>query len=92
MYLVGTVLGYALTLFILVLLARVVFDWASVLMTSVPPWARRGRELTHAATEPVIAPARRVLRPVRAGGMSLDLAFTAVFILAIILRSIAFSL
>lgn len=91
MSLIGTVLGYALTLFILVLLARVVLDWANVL-TSVPPWARRARDLTHTATEPVIAPARRVLRPVRAGGMGIDLAFTAVFIVAIILRSIAFSL
>jgi YggT family protein len=35
---------------------------------------------------------RRVLRPVRAGGLSIDLAFTAVFIAVLILRSIAFSL
>jgi YggT family protein len=92
MSLIGTVLGYALTLFILVMVARVIFDWARVLTVRVPPWARRAGELTHTVTEPVLAPARRVLRPVRAGGMSIDLAFTAVFILAIILRSIAFSL
>jgi YggT family protein len=48
--------------------------------------------LTHAGTEPVLAPVRRVLRPVRAGGISIDLAFTAVFVVALILRSIAFSL
>jgi YggT family protein len=48
--------------------------------------------LTHAWTEPVIGRVRRVLRPVRAGGLSIDLAFTAVFIAALILRSIAFSL
>jgi YggT family protein len=48
--------------------------------------------LSHAVTEPVIAPVRRVLPPVRAGGMSLDLGFTVVFILVLILRSIAFSL
>jgi YggT family protein len=35
---------------------------------------------------------RRVLRPVRAGGLSLDLAFSAVFILALILRGVAFAL
>ncbi|HEX3590086.1 MAG TPA: YggT family protein [Pseudonocardiaceae bacterium] len=91
MSLIGTVLGYALSAFLLVLIARVILDWAMVL-TSVPPWAARGRRLAHAATEPVIAPARRVIRPVRAGGMSIDLAFTAVFIVALILRSIAFSL
>jgi YggT family protein len=91
MSLVGTVLGYALTAFLLVLIARVVLDWAAVL-TRVPPWAVRGRRLTHAATEPVIAPARRVLRPVRAGGLSVDLAFTVVFIVVVVLRMIAFSL
>lgn len=91
MSLIGTVLGYALSAFLLVLIARVILDWAMVL-TSVPSWALRGRRLAHAATEPVIAPARRVIRPVRAGGMSIDLAFTAVFIVALILRSIAFSL
>jgi YggT family protein len=48
--------------------------------------------LTHTWTEPVIKPVRRVLRPVRAGGLSIDLAFTAVFIAALIVRSIAFSL
>lgn len=40
----------------------------------------------------MISPVRRVLRPVRAGGLSIDLAFTAVFVVALILRSIAFSL
>ena len=48
--------------------------------------------LAHRATEPVIAPVRRVLRPVRTGGMSIDVAFTVVFFVAVILRSIAFSL
>jgi YggT family protein len=52
----------------------------------------RARVLTHVGTEPIIAPVRRVLRPVRAGGISIDLAFAAVFIAALILRSIAFSL
>lgn len=91
MSLVGTLVGYALTLFVLVLVARLVLDWVRV-ATVGPPWVRRACGLTHAATEPVIAPVRRMLRPVRAGGLSIDLAFTAVFIVALILRSIAFSL
>jgi YggT family protein len=33
-----------------------------------------------------------VLPPVRAGGIGIDLAFTLVFIVAIILRQVAFSL
>ena len=91
MSLIGTVLGYALTAFLLVLVARMVLDLATM-VTSVPPWAARGRRLTHAATEPVLAPARRVLPPVRAGGMAIDLAFTVVFLVALILRSVAFGL
>jgi YggT family protein len=91
MSLVGILLGYALTAFILLLIARLVLDWAGVLAGS-PRWAGRGRMLTHAWTEPVIAPVRRVLRPIRTGGLSIDLAFTAVFVVALILRSIAFSL
>jgi YggT family protein len=91
MSLIGALVGYALTAFILLLLARMVLDWSGVLANG-PQWASRARELTHAWTEPVIAPVRRVLRPVRAGGLSIDLAFTAVFIAVLILRSIAFSL
>jgi YggT family protein len=91
MSLIGTLLGYALTLFELVLIARLVLDWVRVLATG-PRWTGRARMVTHALTEPVIAPVRRVLRPIRAGGMSIDLAFTAVFVAVLILRSIAFNL
>ena len=91
MGLIGALLGFALTVFILVLIARLVVDWAGVLANG-PGWVPRARRLTHAATEPVIAPVRRVLRPIRAGGFSIDLAFTAVLIAALILRTIAFSL
>ncbi len=91
MSLIGTLLGYVLTLFILVLLVRMVLDWTGVLANG-PQWASKARELTHAVTEPVIGRVRTVLRPVRVGGIGIDLAFTAVFIAALILRSIAFSL
>ena len=92
MDLIGAVLGYVLTLFILVLIARMVLDWTRVLTSSAPPWVARARDLSHAVTEPVIEPLRRRMRPVRAGGLSIDLAFTVVFIAALVLRSIAFSL
>jgi YggT family protein len=91
MSLIGTLLGYVLSAFILLLIARLVLDWAGVLRVG-PGWVGRARVLTHAGTEPVLAPVRRVLRPVRAGGVAIDLAFTVVFVVAIILRSIAFSL
>jgi YggT family protein len=91
MSLIGALVGYALSAFILVLLARMVLDWSGVLANG-PQWAGRARQLTHAWTEPVIGRVRQVLRPVRIGGIAIDLAFTAVFIAALILRSIAFSL
>jgi YggT family protein len=91
MNLIGALLGYALTVFLLLLIARLILDWLGVL-THGPGWVSRARALTHAGTEPVIAPVRRVLRPVRAGGLSIDLAFAAVFVVVLILRSIAFSL
>ncbi|ATL66487.1 YggT family protein [Nocardia terpenica] len=91
MSLIGALIGYLLTAFILLLIVRMVLDWAQML-NDTPPWMHRARAFTHAWTEPVIGPVRRVLRPVRAGGLSIDLAFTAVFIGALILRTIAFSL
>jgi YggT family protein len=91
MTLIATLLGYALTAFILLLIARMVLDWAGVLANG-PPWVSRARALAHVGTEPVISPVRQVLQPVRAGGLSIDLAFTAVFVVALMLRSIAFSL
>jgi YggT family protein len=91
MSLIGTLLGYVLTLFILLLVARMVLDWARML-TSSPAWVGRARQLAHAGTEPVLAPVRRRLPPIRAGGIGIDLAFTAVFVVALILRSVAFSL
>ena len=91
MSLIGALIGYALTAFILLLIVRMVLDWSGVLANG-PQWASRARRFTHTWTEPVIGRVRQVLRPVRVGGVAIDLAFTAVFIAALILRSIAFSL
>lgn len=88
---VGLVLGWVLTLFVLVMLVRLVLDWVA-LVRATPFWVRRARALSHAGTEPVLAPVRRVLPPLRAGGVGIDLAFTVVLIVALILRSVAFSL
>jgi YggT family protein len=89
--LVGTLLGIVLTVFIVVMIVRLVLDWVAV-ATRMPPWLRQVGRLTHAATEPVIAPVRRVLRPVRFGAVAIDLAFTVVFVVALILRAVAYSL
>jgi YggT family protein len=91
MSLIGTLLGWILTVFIVVMVARMILDWAGVVGRG-PWWVGRARALSHAGTEPVIAPVRRLLPPLRAGGLGIDLAFTVVFVLALILRTVAFSL
>jgi YggT family protein len=86
---VAGVLGIVLLLFELVLIARMVVDWVGVLS---PVGGRSGldqaRRITQGITEPVISPVRRVLKPVRLGSVSLDLAFTAVFVAVIVLRTV----
>ncbi|MEV6769968.1 YggT family protein [Nocardia sp. NPDC051030] len=92
MSLIGLLLGWALTVLILVLLARMVLDWIGTLSTDPAPWVGKGRALTYRWTEPLLAPVRRVLPPIRTGGLSIDLAFTVVFILALVLRSVFFAM
>ncbi len=84
---VGSLLGFVLLLFMIALIARAVLDWTGVL-SSGGEGVRRAREVSHRVTEPVIAPVRRVLKPVNLGGVQFDLAFTVVFIGTLILRSI----
>jgi YggT family protein len=92
MSLIGSLLGLVLLLFGLVMVARLIVDWVGVLADPRASWVGGARRVTHAITEPVIAPVRRVLPPVRAGSVSFDLAFTVVFIAVWVLRAIALSL
>ena len=98
MGLLGSLLGLVLLLFLLLLIARALLDWVGVLSArSAGPSGGgvlllKAREVTYRLTEPVIAPVRRVLKPVNLGGVQLDLAFTVVFIATLILRSVVTSL
>jgi YggT family protein len=66
-----------------------VVDWVGVLSpSSGGSGLYQARRITHAITEPVLGPVRRVLKPARFGSVSVDLAFTAVFVTVIILRSV----
>lgn len=86
---VGSLLGTLLLIFELVLIARIVLDWVGVLSPgSSSGGLVRARGFVHAVTEPVIAPVRRVVRPLRIGSVSLDLAFTIVFLAVLVLRSV----
>jgi YggT family protein len=84
---VGALLGTVLLLVELVLIARVVLDWVGVLAPNGGSGILRARAVTHRLTEPLIAPVRRVIPPLRVGGMAIDLAFTIVFLAVIVLRA-----
>ncbi|MFI6099583.1 YggT family protein [Lentzea sp. NPDC051213] len=84
---IGFVLYWLLTLFILVMIGRMIVDWA-ITFQARSDWVFKVRRVTHSVTEPVLEPVRRVLPPVRFGGFGLDLAFTLVFFAALILRAI----
>ncbi|MHA6629579.1 YggT family protein [Pseudonocardia sichuanensis] len=89
---VGTLLGTLLLLFQLVLVARAVVDWVAALSSGPEPgWRSTARRVTHAATEPVLAPVRRVLPPLRAGSVGIDLAFIVVFVATVLLRLVVTS-
>jgi YggT family protein len=92
MSVIGTLLGFVLLLFLIVLVARAVLDWTGVLGAGAEGWVGRARQLSHTMTEPVLGPVRRVLKPVRVGSVQIDLAFTVVFFAALVLRSVVVSL
>jgi YggT family protein len=89
---VGALLGLVLLVFELILVARVVLDWVGVLAPGGVGGVVRARGWVHTVTEPVIAPVRRVVRPVRLGPVSIDLAFTAVFVAVVLLRAVVLAL
>lgn len=81
----------ALLLFELLLIARIVLDLVSVLARPGTGYDERlepVRQVVYRLTEPVLAPVRRVVRPVRMGGVSFDLAVTLVFVTVVVLRQL----
>jgi YggT family protein len=89
---VGALLGLVLLIFELILVVRVVLDWVGVFAPGGGGGVVTARRWTHAVTEPVIAPVRRVLPPLRLGAVSIDLAFTVVFLAVVVLRGVVLTL
>ncbi|WP_380169004.1 YggT family protein [Jannaschia sp. R86511] len=84
------VLGFVLLLVEVVLIARVVVDVSVLLAGPAVHGSLRARAggAVVALTEPVLAPVRRVVPPVRVGPVSLDLAFTVVFVAVLLARGL----
>ncbi|MCW2642879.1 MAG: hypothetical protein JWP76_5185 [Dactylosporangium sp.] len=83
-----------LLLFQVVLLARAALDWTAAFAGPSAPGSVRGRlsAALRAVTEPVLAPVRRILPPLRLGSVALDTSFIAVFVAVLLLRRIVLSL
>ncbi|AIF40559.1 MULTISPECIES: YggT family protein [Dermacoccus] len=77
---VRTALATVLDVFFVLLIARLVFDWIQVFARQ---WTPRGvvlvvAEAVYTVTDPPIKAVRRVVPPLRLGGVGIDLAFLIV--------------
>ncbi|WP_328796220.1 YggT family protein [Marisediminicola senii] len=89
--LVATIAYFALLLFFLSMWARFILDLAR---TFARNWRPTGvilivAEFVFTITDPPIRAVRRVIPPIRLGGIALDLAWTVVFLAVLILMSVA---
>ncbi|GAA4587394.1 YggT family protein [Actinoplanes octamycinicus] len=84
------IISLALLIVQFLLIARAVLDWSAVLAGPAMPGSLRSRVSggVFAVTEPILAPVRKLIPPLRAGGVSIDLAFIIVFFAVTILRSL----
>ena len=84
---VREVLGFVVFLYFLVLIGRVVFDWIRIFAKE---WRPRGAALPvaepiYTLTEPPLRAPRKVIPPLRLGGVALDLSFMVLFFIVYIL-------
>ena len=88
---VGLTLWTVLTVFVGLMLIRLVVDWVQMFARS---WSPRGPvlfvlEIVFSATDPPILFIRRFIPPLRLGAVSLDTSFLIVLIIVYLLRAIA---
>lgn len=88
-YILGAV-KFVIWLFLIVLIIRLVLDWVQMFARD---WRPRGAvlvgaELVYSTTDPPLKALRRVLPPLRLGAVQLDLAFTALFLIVVVLLSV----
>ena len=81
------VLRFVVFLYFLVLIGRIVFDWIRIFARE---WRPRGpvllvAEPVYTLTEPPLRALRKVIPPLRLGGVSLDLSFMVLFFLVYLL-------
>ena len=94
MEIVGLIIDRVLGLFILLLFVRLIVDWIQMFARS---WTPRGPVLVilegiYTVTDPPIKALRKVIPPLRLGGVAIDLSFLAVLLICYLLRSLNHSL
>lgn len=85
---VASLLCAAITILTILLLLKVLVSWA-LLFGFRPPAVGPGRwllDLLDDVTEPLLRPLRRLIPPVRAGGVGLDLSVIVAFVILAVLR------
>ena len=90
MEVVGTILYAALSVFLFLLIARLVLEYVQIFARS---WRPSGimlviAEVVYTATDPPLKALRRILPPLRLGGIAIDLAFMALVLVVLILRGV----
>ena len=94
MFIVGTIIDLVLSIFIILLFVRLIVDWIQMFARS---WTPHGPVLVvlegvYTTTDPPVKALRKVLPPLRLGGVAIDLSFLAVLLICYILRSLNASL
>ena len=84
------VLTYILTIYLVILIARMVISWIQMFARS---WVPTGviliiAESIFTATDPPLKFLRRYIRPLRIGTVALDLSFMVLFIVILILLDV----
>jgi len=87
---VATIVYVALNIFVVIMWARFVLDLVAMLARQ---WRPRGfvlvlAELVYTITDPPVKAVRRIVPPLRAGGIVIDFSWSIVLIAAIILSYI----
>ena len=87
---VATVLYFLLTIFLWLLLIRLVVDWVQVFARS---WSPKGPvlvvlEVVYSATDPPIKFVRRFVPPLRIGSVALDTSFLIVLVAVYLLQMV----
>jgi len=82
---VSVIICRLIQIYSLVLIARILLEWIQV---SPDHPVARARRVLRAVTDPVLTPVRRLLPPVRAGGVGIDLSPMVVIVALWIIASI----